>query len=423
MRALRGRGENPVLALLVGGGEKLGLVPLEVGVPVEPAVDEPERALASAIDRVSARRVIDVSDDPVVDYRLRCRLASVALWKGAEYTGADFSLIPPDRSLRPPSPAIGVIGTGKRTGKTAICGAAARLYRGAGLNPVIVAMGRGGPPEPEVITEGEDLSPRVLLEWALSGRHAASDYIEDALMAGVPTVGAWRAGGGLAGATAFTNYAEALERAAFLAPGLLLLEGSGSAIPPAHWDAGVLVVNASIYPEALCGYFGLYRLLLSDLVVLTMVEESIDRSHLSAVEECLQSAFNQPKVIHTVFRPHPLGDIAGKKIWLGTTAGEAATRLLALHLEQKFGAQVIATSTALADRERLGRDLAPAGEAKEAEVLVTELKAAAVDVVTRTGVERGIEVIYLDNRPEEVAGGRLEEELLALAEKAKERFV
>ena len=57
------------------------------------------------------------------------------------------------------------------------------------------------------------------------------------------------------------------------------------------------------------------------------------------------------------------------------------------------------------------------------DALVVELKAAAVDVVTRWGMERGIEVIYLENRPETVGGdGPLEELLIEAARTASERF-
>src|SRR5437016_7385474 len=97
--ALRAEGERPVAALLVGGGEKLGQVPLEVGVPITPAGD-PESALAVLVDLLQAtgaRRVLDLSDEPVLGYRQRCRMASVAMWSGASYVGADFSFTPPDR--------------------------------------------------------------------------------------------------------------------------------------------------------------------------------------------------------------------------------------------------------------------------------------------------------------------------------------
>ena len=81
----------------------------------------------------------------------------------------------------------------------------------------------------------------------------------------------------------------------------------------------------------------------------------------------------------------------------------------------------MAVSHALARRDELRRDLEAA---PGVDALVVELKAAAVDVVTRWGVERGIEVIYLDNRPETVdGGGPLDELLVEAAEAARERFV
>jgi cyclic 2,3-diphosphoglycerate synthetase len=119
--------------------------------------------------------VVDVSDEPVLGYVARCRLASIALWCGATYTGADFTFLPPDRSLRPAVPSVAVIGTGKRTGKTAIASAAARAWRDAGLRPVVIAMGRGGPAEPEILDAGARIDAEVLLGFLEAGRHAASD--------------------------------------------------------------------------------------------------------------------------------------------------------------------------------------------------------------------------------------------------------
>src|SRR5438270_3360480 len=110
--ALQAEGERPVAALLVGGGEKLGQVPLELGVPVIAAAD-PESALAVLVDLIhatGARRVLDLSDDPVLGYRQRCRMASAALWTGATYVGADFSFTPPHRALRPAVASRGVLG-------------------------------------------------------------------------------------------------------------------------------------------------------------------------------------------------------------------------------------------------------------------------------------------------------------------------
>jgi cyclic 2,3-diphosphoglycerate synthetase len=227
---------------------------------------------------------------------------------------------------------------------------------------------------------------------------------------------------------AYTNFEAALHLAEGLDPGLLVLEGSGAAIPPSHFDGGVLVVNAGLDPGFLCGYFGLYRLLLADLVVFTMCEESLGRAQRAAVERCARSRpLSQPKVVCTVFRPHPLADVSGKKIWLGTTADERAGPTLKQHLEDRYGCEVIGVSHALARRDELRRDLdalgAPGGVGGGLDAVVVELKAAAVDVVTRWGLERGVEVIYLDNRPHTVDGdGPLDDLLLETAAAARERF-
>ena len=47
-------------------------------------------------------------------------------------------------------PSLGIVGTGKRIGKTAVSGYAARLLSRS-RDVVVVAMGRGGPPEPELM--------------------------------------------------------------------------------------------------------------------------------------------------------------------------------------------------------------------------------------------------------------------------------
>ena len=75
-------------------------------------------------------------------------------------------------------------------------------------------MGRGGPAEPELVDPATfDLSAEGLSALAASGRHAASDHLEDALMAGVVTVGTRRCGGGLAGAPFDSTFAAGVELA------------------------------------------------------------------------------------------------------------------------------------------------------------------------------------------------------------------
>ena len=113
----------------------------------------------------------------------------------------DFHFRPPVRGPGSTVAALAVIGTGKRVGKTAVAGHAARLLHGRGRDVVVVAMGRGGPAEPELVDGGErPIGVAELLARARAGEHAASDFLEDAALARVATVGARRCGGGLLGA-------------------------------------------------------------------------------------------------------------------------------------------------------------------------------------------------------------------------------
>ena len=117
----RERGHEVVGALLVGGNEKLpaGAVP-DLGVPTMVAGADRMVALTSAIDAFAPEGVLDLSDEPVLGYRERMELASVALARGIPYLGADFRLDPPIQGPPMPVPTLAVIGTGKRTGKTAV---------------------------------------------------------------------------------------------------------------------------------------------------------------------------------------------------------------------------------------------------------------------------------------------------------------
>jgi cyclic 2,3-diphosphoglycerate synthetase len=400
--AARGRGHEIVAALLVGGTEKLaaGAHPPDLGVPVRVVGGDRMDALRSAIADLVPEVVLDLSDEPVLGYRERMELAAVALVADVPYLGADFRLDPPTHGPPLAVPTLAVIGTGKRTGKTAIAGAVARLAAGRGLEPVVVAMGRGGPPEPTLAPAGSiDLAHLVRL--VAEGHHAASDYLEDAVTTGVTTVGARRAGGGLAGAPYTSNVREAAELAASLAPGLVILEGSGSAIPPVPWDAAILVVPATAPPEYLRGYLGPYRLLRSDLVVVTMASDPSGSENLSELRSPVRRYLDDGAFIVTDFVPVPLEEIRGKEVFFATTAPPAVVEGLIRRLEADNGCTVVGWSARLADRGGLVEDL---DGVQGYDVLLTELKAAAVDTAVARALDRGAEVVFVDNRAEAAEG-------------------
>ena len=386
-----------VAAHVVGGTEKLR-DDADYGVAVAPDLD-------AALAEHRPELVVDLSDEPVLGPKERFRLASRVLAAGLPYVGADFRFDPP--LLEPfPLPSIGIVGTGKRVGKTAITAHAARLYSRE-RKVVVVAMGRGGPPEPEVAAVAPDVG--ALLELSRRGRHAASDYLETAALAGVTTVGCRRCGGGLAGTVSVSNVHEGARLARELEPDLVVFDGSGAAFPPVETARRILVVNAQQDPDVVTGYLNEYRHLVSDLVVLTMAERGTGWEELHGRALALSS-----KVIATTLRPKPVEDVAGKKVAFFSTAPEPAHKLFADHLSQEYGADVVHVSGNLADRGKLRAEL----EQVEAEVFLVELKAAAIDVVAEAGRERGVDVVLAGSDVLAVGDDDLDGELLRLADEA-----
>jgi cyclic 2,3-diphosphoglycerate synthetase len=356
-----------VAAVLVGGSEKLRGGE-DYGVPVAAGLEE-------AIDAHEPDVVVDLSDEPVLGPRERFLLASRALAAGIPYEGADFRFEAP--VYHPvPLPSVAVIGTGKRVGKTALTGRLAQVLS-RDRSVVVVAMGRGGPRDPEVV----EAPPTVeaLVELSRSGRHAASDHLETAALVGVPTVGARRCGGGLAGAPYASNVLEAVDAAARLEPQVLVLDGSGAAIPPVAAQARVLVTRGR---EEVTDGLNPYRVLVSDLVVLTGGDEAL-RDEVQAIADV--------PVVRACLRlraAEPLGD--GRVAVF--TAGATETG----HLE----ADVVAVSTNLARREALRDDL----ERIAADTYLVEVKAAAIDVVAEAALARRARLVFAANDVEPLPG-------------------
>ncbi|HYY02662.1 MAG TPA: hypothetical protein VE736_02150 [Gaiellaceae bacterium] len=328
-----------------------------------------------------AEVIVDLSDEPVLAPRERFRLASRALAAGIPYLGADFRFDPP--SFEPFAlPSVAVIGTGKRVGKTAVTGHIARTLA-RHMDVIVVAMGRGGPADPEVIDAAPTLAS--LLELSRAGRHAASDHLETAALAGVTTIGCRRAGGGLAGAVTTSNVAEGARLAAERSPDLVVFDGSGAAIPPVAVERRVLVVGPG---HDVTAYLNPYRVLISDLVVLA---GGGDSGRVRAVKDV--------PVVEAQLVLRPVAPLHGRRVAVFTT-GPAPIA----HLD----AEIVFVSRNLANRKLLRQDL----EHANGEVFLVELKAAAIDVVAEAAAARGVELVLAAN---DVVSAALDEQLAALA--------
>jgi cyclic 2,3-diphosphoglycerate synthetase len=404
-------GYEVLAAILVGGGEKLSAAgTIDLGdVPVLSGADGPAAALDRAIATYGPNGVLDLSDEPVLGYERRMELIAVALARGLIYEGPGFRFDPPITEAPLSTTTLAVIGTGKRVAKTAMAGHLARIAVAEGGNPAVVAMGRGGPRKPVMVRPGQ-VTLSALLDRAEQGEHAASDYLEDALTAGVTTVGARRIGGGLAGLPFATNVAEAATVAVESGADPVILEGSGAAIPTVPWDAGVLVAPASLPPHHLGGYLGPFRLLLSDLVVFIIKGgPSTGPDNLSALYPEVRRLRADMRMALAELQPVALADVRGRDAFFATTAHHDVAAHLAAELERTSGCRVVRTSSRLADRAGLEQDLS---EAPRFDVLLTELKAAAIDVAARRALERGAEVAFVDNRPIGAGGDGDLDELL-----------
>ena len=413
-------GEHDVVAAaFIGGTEKVDAAASEevYGLPVV-TEGSAEAAVVRALEEHRPEALVDLSDEPVVTAADRFRLASIALAHGVGYIGADFLFEPPGLESRPASPVLSIIGTGKRVGKTSVSAHVARRLKAAGRDIVVLAMGRGGPAEPELIRGDEvSLTTRDLLALAEQGKHASSDNYEDAVMSRVTTVGCRRCGGGMAGETYFSNVAEGAALADGLGKELLVAEGSGAAIPPVAFDASLLVVGAGRGETYVRDYFGPYRMALADAVIIAAAEEpNADPAEVEAVRAAVAELRPDVPCVATTFRPKPLESLEGRAVFFATTAPAAVVGKLAAHLEAEHGARVVASSPHLSNRTLLRRDMEAA--AGSFDVLVTELKAAAIDVVAAAGAEAGVETVLSDNVPVPVDGGDLDGLVDEVAEKA-----
>lgn len=387
-----------------GGGEKVAPAVLlnpeqHYGFPLTRAADAPA-ALRAALDGPGAGSdiVVDIADEPVLPLSEKLRLASLALAAGLRYEAPGMSLRPLARpAVDFDGPKVAVIGTGKRTGKTAVCGHLATLVKQRGGSPAIVSMGRGGPATPRVAQPHTGL--KELLALSRRGVHAASDYLEDAVLAGVPAVGCRRVGGGPAGETAFTNFQEGVALAAGI-DGVdgLLFEGSGASIPPVLADRTICVTGLLEQADTLTG-------------PLRLIEAQLVLVH-GGPPETLAAArrWSGGEVVVFNLVPTPAEPLPN----------DAVVAFFSTGTHQPPGVEPVVTSSNLARRDELLRDL-DAAQAAGCTHYLTELKAAAIELVADHAERCGAEIVFVRNRP--VAEGiDLDAILLALYDEAARSF-
>lgn len=408
-------------ACFLGGTEKIGSInDFKLEIPLFFA-DDYLSCIKKAINELKPDVAVDLSDEPVVGYEERMEIASLLAAHGVDYYGSDFQFKAPQYEVLEERPSLGIIGTGKRVGKTAVSAHTARLIKELGYRPVVVAMGRGGPQEP-VFLNGEEIliDNNFLLELKKSGKHAASDYVEDAMMSRVLTIGCRRCGGGMLGVPFVSNVDKGVSIAKKLNVDIILLEGSGSAIPPVEADHYITVASL-IEPEShLTGFLGPYRMFISSLLVLTNCENNDARKMAEKISKGVKQKNPGIKVAGTVFRPRALESLKSERVFMATTTMPEYAHRVKEHLEETENCEVTYISTSLSSRNRLLEEL----ERKKHEftAVATELKAAAVDVVLDFALKNDKRAVFFDNVPHTVFGdGKLEDVLTDIVKELIEK--
>jgi len=392
--------------IFLGGTEKISSAKFEDFFKYEVfPIKDIMKDFPQALDKFMPDIVFDLSDQPIVNYDIRMKIASLCFAKNASYMGPDFYFEAPREHIKLQIPSISVIGTGKRIGKTAVSAFIAQIYKKKGLDVIIVAMGRGGPEKPQLLKGSEiEITPQFLLSLNEKGFHASSDYIEDALMSKITTVGCRRCGGGFGGKVFISNVVEGALMAQDLEPDLIIMEGSGASLPDVDTHSNICVVGANQKWEEIVGYMGIYRLMISETIILTMCEKPIaDFKRIEILVNNIKNVNPKAQIFLSIFRPCPIGNLNGKKVVVGMTAKNVMSEKIKNYIEKKYKCQITGMTFNLSNRPKLYEEIK---RFNDFDVFLSELKAAAVDVVTDFTVKLKKKVVYMNNVPSFKGGNK-----------------
>jgi cyclic 2,3-diphosphoglycerate synthetase len=128
-----------------------------------------------------------------------------------------------------------------------------------------------------------------------------------------------------------------------------------------------------------------------------MCEEPMaDKNKINFLKEEIAKINPNAKIIKTIFRPQPLSSIKGKKVLMVMTARKEIETKIRKYMEKEYNCYIIGMTFNLSNREDLRKDLS---KFSDYDTILTELKAASVDVVTDFAFKNNKDIIYLNNVP------------------------
>ena len=352
----------------------------DYGVPLARRLDEalaraPAGARRRPLGRAGARPAWSASASPAACSRRSSRTsaptsASTRRSSSRSRCPRSGSSAPASGSARPPSPAH-----------------AARLLA-RDRKVVVVAMGRGGPPEPEV-ARCAPTSTSCSSSRAPAATPRPTTSRPRRSPASRRSAAAAAAAGSPGAVSSLERPRGSPARGRSSDPDLVIFDGSGAALPPVETSRRSSSSDAHQDPDVVTGYLNAYRLLVSDLVVLTMAEEGSRHGELRRAGALDAGA----EVVATTLRPaagradrRP----AGRVLLHGA---EPAHDGFARAPREEHGADVVHVSGSLADR-------AAARGARAASRPTSSSSRSRPRRSTsspRRPRERGVEVVFADN--------------------------
>lgn len=207
----------------------------------------------------------------------------------------------------------------------------------------------------------------------------------------------------MAGSPFLSNVLEGARKTNEMPQHFVIMEGSGPTLPPVLTDKSIVVVGAAQPIRHVIGFFGEYRLMRSELTVVTMCEEPIASwNKVHKMEKEIAKFFPEMKIALTVFRPEPHSDISGRKVFMAMTANPVMKDKLRWYVEETYHCSVVGISTNLSNRKELWHDLKTG--LQKADVLLTEIKAASIDVAAKTAKAQDCDIVFMHNNSVLVGG-------------------
>jgi hypothetical protein len=299
-----------------------------------------EAGAPAAVQRASAefspRAVVDITESDLDD---RFIWANEALQLGLEVHGADFRLWPP--ALRGgAAPTVTFVGAGPAVGKTAAIVSFLEEVK-AKRKTAAVVLDLGGPPYPELV-EGAGAAPAVerLLSFHRDGRSIGGDHYLIATATGVPAVGCSFAGTGLTGVPLNSLLGDAFVFATEAGGELVVVEGSGRAMPPTTGALGFLI-NVRTEPELLRAFPFAYQLRRAAAVIATGFERAPNPKTVGDLEAAVKAVNERASFCYGRMVATAVGKPDFKEAVVVTARPEGAREDLAAHWRRVLGGAVV----------------------------------------------------------------------------------